>query len=97
MIGDCGVGLRGPRRPYGSDPFSCEQHPPNDPDYRCLPMSGRAELTRLILQLERDLAVQRHLKVLLAAAATTVTSRRTDVRNLKARMARGPSGRERIR
>lgn len=54
-------------------------------------MSDRAELKRLILQLERDLAARAQLKTLLAAADHTIAGRRLDVRNLKARIARPPN------
>jgi hypothetical protein len=51
-------------------------------------MTDRAEFERLILRLERDLAAQMHLRVLLTAADTTVAGRRRELRNLKAQMAR---------
>jgi hypothetical protein len=59
-------------------------------------MTDRAEFTRLILQLERDLVAQMHFRVLLTAANTTVAGRRRALRNLKARMARRSPGPERI-
>jgi hypothetical protein len=51
-------------------------------------MSDGAELRRLSLKVERGLAVQRQLRVLLAAADTTVVGHRLDLRNLRARIAR---------
>jgi len=51
-------------------------------------MPERAELKRLILQIERDLAARTHLTALLTSADATIADRRRDVRNLKARMAR---------
>jgi hypothetical protein len=60
-------------------------------------MSDRVELRRLILRLERDLAAQTQLRTLLAVADTTVAGRRLDVRNLKARIARGSPGPRQIK
>ena len=51
-------------------------------------MTDRAEFTRLILQIERDLLARAQLRVLLTAADTTVAGHRQELRNLKARIAR---------
>ena len=52
-------------------------------------MTDRARSTRLILQIERDLQAQAQLRVLLTAADATVAGHREELRNLKARIARG--------
>jgi hypothetical protein len=51
-------------------------------------MTDRANLSRLILQIERDLLAQSQLRVLLAAADATIVTHRAELRNLKARIAR---------
>ena len=51
-------------------------------------MADRAELTRLILQVERDALAQKHLKTLLTDAAATVARRREELRVLRTRIAR---------
>ena len=51
-------------------------------------MNDRAKVTRLILRIERDLLAQAQLRVLLAAADTSVAGHRQELRSLKARMAR---------
>ena len=56
-------------------------------------MTDRAELTRLILQVERDLAAQASLRTLLAAADATVVGRRRELQNVKARIKRGSTKR----
>jgi hypothetical protein len=48
-------------------------------------MSDRDRLTWLTLQIERDLTVQAHLKVLLTASGTAIAGYRRELRNLKAR------------
>lgn len=58
-------------------------------------MPDLAELRRVILGLERDLAARMHLRTLLAAANEGVAVRRQDIRTLKARIARGSAGAER--
>jgi len=55
-------------------------------------MTDRAKLTRLVLQVERDVLAQAQLRMLLTAADTTVAGRRQELRNLKARMARKSPG-----
>ena len=55
-------------------------------------MTDRATFTRLVLQFERDLLAQAHLRVLLTAAETTVAGRRRELRILKARMVRRSAG-----
>ena len=52
-------------------------------------MSDRAELGRMVLRLERELTVRDQLRVLLAASATTISSRRLEIRLLKARIEHG--------
>jgi capsid portal protein len=51
-------------------------------------MTDRAELRRLILQLERDLSARAQVRSMLTVFETTVAVRRRDVRNLKARIGR---------
>ena len=51
-------------------------------------MPDRADFRRLILQIERGLLAQAHLRVLLTAADATVADRKRELRNLKARIAR---------
>ena len=58
-------------------------------------MSDRAELRRMLLRLERDLTLREQLRVLLAASNATITGRRGDIRNLKARIERGSPRRRR--
>ena len=51
-------------------------------------MTGRAELTRLTLQIERALAAQAQLRVLLTAADATLVGHQKELQNLKGRLAR---------
>jgi predicted HAD superfamily phosphohydrolase YqeG len=51
-------------------------------------MTDRAQLTRLILQIERDVLARAQLKTLVTDADATIAGRRRDLRNLKTRMAR---------
>jgi len=48
----------------------------------------RAELKRLILQIERDLLAQSQLRTLLTAANKTVAAHREKLRSVKARVKR---------
>ena len=49
-------------------------------------MTDRAEFNRLILQIERDLVAQTHLKTLCASAGTIVARHRQELRTIKARL-----------
>jgi hypothetical protein len=51
-------------------------------------MTDHAEVKRLVLQIERDLLAQAHLRALLTAAGATVTSHRQDLRAVEARITR---------
>jgi hypothetical protein len=51
-------------------------------------MTDRAELKRLLLQIERDLLSQAHLRALLTQADTTVAGHRRELRAVKARISR---------
>lgn len=51
-------------------------------------MTDRAEFRRLILQVERDLVAQTHLKALCADAGTLVARHRQELRTVEARIAR---------
>jgi hypothetical protein len=51
-------------------------------------VTDRAELRRLILQIERDLQAQASLRTLLAAAAAAVAGHRQELRTVKARITR---------
>jgi hypothetical protein len=51
-------------------------------------LTDRFEVTRLTLLVERALLARAQLRTILAAADTTVTTSRRNLRNLKARMAR---------
>ena len=51
-------------------------------------ISDRAEFTRLILQIERDLLSQAQLRTLLTDAATTVAGHRRELRTIEARLKR---------
>jgi hypothetical protein len=55
-------------------------------------MTDRAELRRLVLQLERDVSARAHLRSLLLAADTTLAIDRRDLRNFKARLGRKSAG-----
>lgn len=50
--------------------------------------TDRAVFNRLILQIERDLLAQTHLRILLAAADTTIAGDRQELRTVKARLVR---------
>jgi hypothetical protein len=50
--------------------------------------TNRSEFKRLILQIERDLLTETHLRTLLAAATTTVDGRRRELRAIEARIKR---------
>jgi len=50
--------------------------------------TDRALCRRLVLQIERDLAAQTHLRILLAAAETTIAGDRQELRTVKARLGR---------
>jgi hypothetical protein len=52
-------------------------------------LADRRELSRLTLQVERDLVTQRRLTTLLTAANTTLRHRRLELRNLNNRVTRG--------
>jgi hypothetical protein len=54
-------------------------------------ITNRTEFTRLILQIERDLLSQSHLRTLLAAASETVADHRRDLRTIEARLKRSRS------
>ncbi len=51
-------------------------------------ITDRAEFTRLILQIERDLLSQAHLRTLLTAEGATIAGRRRDLRTIEARLKR---------
>ena len=51
-------------------------------------ITDRAEFTRLILQIERDLLSQSHLRTLLTAACDTVADHRRDLQAIEARLKR---------
>ena len=57
-------------------------------------MTDDAASKRLILQIERAVLAQVHLRVLVTAAGTTVAGYRQDLRNLKDRTARQSPERE---
>jgi hypothetical protein len=50
--------------------------------------TNRSEFKRLILQIERDLLAETHLRTLLAAASTTVAGRRQELRAVETRIKR---------
>jgi hypothetical protein len=50
--------------------------------------TDRDELTRLILQIERDLLSQAHLRMLLTEAGATVSDHRREPRTIEARLKR---------
>ena len=50
--------------------------------------TDRAVFKRLILQIERDLLAQAHLRILLGVADTTIAGDRQELRALKARLGR---------
>jgi hypothetical protein len=50
--------------------------------------ADRAELKRLLLQIERDLLAQAQLRTLLTAADQTVAAHREKLRSVKARVKR---------
>jgi hypothetical protein len=50
--------------------------------------TDRAVFKRLILQIERDLLAQAQLRILLAAADTTIAGDREELRSVKARIGR---------
>jgi hypothetical protein len=52
-------------------------------------MTDRAEFTRLILQIERDLLSQAQLRTLLTAAGAAVADHRRELRRIEARLTRG--------
>ena len=54
--------------------------------------TDRAELSRLILQIERDLLSQAHLRTLLTAAGATVAGHRRELRTIEARLKRARPG-----
>jgi hypothetical protein len=61
-------------------------------------ISDRAQFTRLILQIERDLLSQAHLRTLLTDASTTVAGHRRELRTIEARLKRiRPVNRKRVR
>lgn len=51
-------------------------------------MTDRAMADRLILQIERGVVIQAQLRVLLTDADVSLAGHRTDLRKLKARLAR---------
>ena len=51
-------------------------------------ITDRAEFKRLILQIERDLLAQAQLRILVAAADTTIAGDREELRTVKARLGR---------
>jgi len=51
-------------------------------------LTERAKVTRLLLQIERALLARAQLRLLVAAADTTVAGHREALRTLKARIAR---------
>jgi hypothetical protein len=50
--------------------------------------TNRSEFKRLILQIERDLLAETHLRTLLAAANTTLAGRRLELRAIESRIKR---------
>ena len=50
--------------------------------------TNRSGFKRLVLQIERDLLAETHLRTLLAAASTTVAGRRHELRAIEARIKR---------
>jgi hypothetical protein len=55
--------------------------------------TDRTVFKRLILQIERDLLAQSQLKILLAAADTTIAGDREELRSVKARIGRAQRAR----
>jgi hypothetical protein len=53
-----------------------------------MPITDRAEFERLMLQIERDLMAQAHLRMLLTAADTSVTNHLEQLQAVKTRMRR---------
>jgi hypothetical protein len=62
-----------------------------------MPITDRAEFERLMLQIERDLMAQAHLRTLLTAADTSVTNHVQELQAVKARMRRTREDEERAR
>lgn len=58
--------------------------------------ADRAELKRLILQIERDLLAQAQLRTLLTAADKTVATHRQKLRSVKARVKRTRHAKKRV-
>lgn len=56
--------------------------------FRRMSITDRAKFRRLILQLERDMLAQAHLRVLLNTADTTVAGHRQQLRTVSARIKR---------
>ena len=50
--------------------------------------TNRTEFKRLILQIERDLLAETHLRTLLTAATTTIAGHRQELRSVEARIKR---------
>ena len=50
--------------------------------------TDRTEFKRLVLQIERDLAAQANLRVLLTTAGTTVSGHREELRTVQGRIKR---------
>jgi len=55
-------------------------------------IADRAEFKRLILQIQRDLLAQSHLRTLLLTAGTTVAGHKKELRTLQARIKRTKPG-----
>jgi len=53
---------------------------------RSMAMTDRAEFRRLLLQVERDLVAQTHLKALCTNAGTIVARHRQELRTIEARI-----------
>lgn len=62
-----------------------------------MPITDRAEFERLMLQIERDLMAQAHLRLLLTAADSSVTNHLEQLQAVKARMRRAQEDGERAR
>jgi hypothetical protein len=62
-----------------------------------MPTTDPAEFERLMLQIERDLMAQAHLRMLLTAADSSVTNHLEQLQTVKARMRRTREDRERAR
>ena len=77
-------------RLFGAPPEMCslEHRTVRAPGTVIHEMTDAADLVRLFLKLERDVAARTQLRTLLTAADATVARRRRDLRAIRARIAR---------